>query len=288
MRILSELVHSSELLCFTACAFGSSVDSLCRKYFKNAREPFLITLAGEKLAILTSPRDVAAAYKNTESLSYDIFVKNLFLTFGISSKAVHKMYQPPSELVQNSDEKKQMTMFQSENPLRKGLCHLQSDFYKQQLHPGEKLDFLGVKFMHYINCHLQWESLRGSYVLSPSATSTMKTVSLYRWSREVLVNSASKTFFGKKILEIDPMFSDNFYDYDDQSWKLLYKYPRIFAKDVLSAKEKIVRTLMAYLQLPKEDRLDASWIIQTLEVEQSQIGIGNRDIAGMMMLAYWV
>lgn len=238
--------------------------------------------------ILTSPQDVAAVYKNTECLSYDVFVKDLFLTFGIPSEVVHKMYQTPGEFLRSGGEKKQTTMFQSENPLHLGLCHLQSDFYKQQLHPGEKLDFLAVKFMRYIDSHLQWESLRGSYVLSSSANSTMKTVSLYKWSQEVLVNSATKSFFGKKILEIDPALSDSFYEYDDQSWKLLYKYPRVFAKDVLSAKAKIVSALVAYLQLPKEDRSDASWIIRTLEAEQSQIGIDIRDIAGMMMLAYWV
>lgn len=248
----------------------------------------MITLAGEKLAILTSPQDVAAAYKNTGSLSFDDFVKDLFLTFSISSETTHKMYQAPSEFLLSGDGKKQKTMFQSENQLQKNLSHLQSDFYKQQLHLGEKLDFLGVKFMRFINSHLQWESLRGRYVLSSSETSRMKTVSLYKWSREVLVNSATKTFFGKKILEIDPMLSEEFHDYDDQSWKLLYKYPRAFAKDLLSAKAKIVRTLVAYLQLSKEDRSDASWIIQSLEAEQSQIGIDNYDIAGMMLLAYWV
>ncbi|MCJ1268396.1 hypothetical protein MMC22_008284 [Lobaria immixta] len=78
------------------------------------------------------------------------------------------------------------------------------------------------------------------------------------------------------------MLSEEFYDYDDQSWKLLYKHPRAFAKDVLSAKAKIVRIVVAYFQLPKEDRSDASWIIQFLEAEQSKIGLDSYDIAGMM------
>lgn len=217
-----------------------------------------------------------------EAFSFDVVIKDILLTFGISSEAAHKMFQAPSEFLLGGDGKKQKTMFQSENPLQKKLCHLQSDFYKQQLHLGEKLDFLRVKFTRFINSHLQWESLRGSQVLSSSETSRMKTFSLYKWSREVLVNSATKTFFGKRILEIHPMLSEEFYDYDDQSWKLLYKYPRAFAKDVLSAKAKIVRTVVAYLQLPKEDRSDASWIIQFLEAEQSKIGIDSYDIAGMM------
>ena len=104
----------------------------------------------------------------------------------------------------------------------------------------------------------------------------------------MLVISATKTFFEIFFLKIDPKFSNNFYEYDEQSWKLFYKYLRVLTKNVLSAKAKIVDTLCAYLQVPTENRLDASWIIQTLKAEQSQIGIDKRDIAGMMMLAYWV
>lgn len=129
---------------------------------------------------------------------------------------------------------------------------------------------------------------QGDYVMSSSTDSTMKTVSLYKWTREVLVDSATKAFYGKKILEIDPMFSKNFYEFDVQSWKLFCKYPPFLAKDVLSARAKIISTLVAYLQLPKADRLDASWIVQTLEAEQRQIGIDNVDIAGMMLVTYWV
>lgn len=139
--------------------FGASTDVSvrCREYFNNTREPFLITLAGQKLAILTSPHDIAAIWKNTESLSLDVFLKDVYVAFGVSSDVAHKMYQTPSELPWSGDAEKQTTMFRSENPLHKSLGHLQSDFFKLQLHPGEKLDSLGVKFMRHINRHLQWK-----------------------------------------------------------------------------------------------------------------------------------
>ncbi len=59
-----------------------------------------------------------------------------------------------------------LPLFERENPSQKPLCHLQSDLYKLQLHPGEKLDMMGAKFLQYINDHLRWESLVGSYVFT--------------------------------------------------------------------------------------------------------------------------
>lgn len=262
-----------------------------REYFHNSREPFAITLAGERMIILTAPQDTAAAYKETVSLSFDPFVKDLFQTYGISSATIDKMYQIPQALNDATGGNAESRL-QNENPLHKVLCHLQSDFYKLQLHPGEKLDDLGARFLRYIDENLQWDRLSPESNLPPTRLGLMhsgeKIVSLYRWSREVLVVSATKTFFGEKLLEIDPTFTQTFYDYDDESWKLLYKYPKIFARGVNVAKNKIVNVIEVYLNLPKEERRDASWIIQTLEAEQRGIGIDTRNIAAMMMLAYWV
>ncbi|MCJ1471274.1 hypothetical protein MMC07_009922, partial [Pseudocyphellaria aurata] len=274
-----------------AVAFFKDGDALMtygRKYFKNTREPFLITLVGEKLAILTAPQDVAAMWKNTETLSFDPFFREIYGAFGVTSDATHTMCQTPSELPRTGDAEKQTTMFRSENPMHKSMSHLQMDIFRMQLHPGEKLDSLGVKFMGYINRHLQWESLQGDYVLSSSTNSTMKTISLYKWTRDVLVDSATRTFCGEKILEIDPMLAKHLYEFDACSWKLICHYPQFLAKDVLSVKKKIVSALVAYLELPKADRLDASWMFQTLESEQRQLGIDNADIASAMLLVFWV
>ena len=183
------------------------------------------------------------------------------------------------------------TLFQTENPSNKVLCHLQSDFYKQQLYPGEKLDSIGETFLGYIDDHLHFNRFSPQYEIAPSHESKdpdFKTVSLYRWCREVLVDSATRTFFGHKLLEINPSLLQSFYAYDETSWKLLYKYPSVFAKDVTTAKNCIVSALTEYLETPSSKRQDASWIMKTLEKEQRAIGIDTHNIAAMMMLAYWV
>ncbi|KAL8791891.1 MAG: hypothetical protein Q9195_005467, partial [Heterodermia aff. obscurata] len=198
------------------------------------------------------------------------------------------MYQPPKDF-ENEKESSSNTLLQTENPSRKNLCHLQSDFYKQQLHPGEKLDSLGATFLGYINEHLDYDRISGDYVIASSKAqqdSNFKTVSLYRWCREVLVHSATQTFFGTQLLTLDPHFLQNFYTYDTTSWKLLYKYPRPFAHDVLTAKSALVSTLTTYLTLPPHPT--TSWLIHTLTHEQHSIGITRPNIAAMLQLAHWV
>lgn len=289
MRKLSNFAYSSEPLGFSTTSSSLSTDFGTSEYFKNTREPFLVTSAGRKLAILTSPQDVAATYLNTRSLSMDAYVKDIQLRLGLSPDVLHKIYQSPKEFVWSEDGKEKNTLFHSDNPLQKNIVYLIKDLFKQQVHPGERLNFLGSQFMHQIDRHLHWESLEGSYILSSSDSrgSTIKTVSLYKWCREVLVDTTTKAFFGKKLLEIDPMFHKSLYDWDERSWKLLYRYPRILSKDMHSAKAKILDTLSAYLRLPKEDRSDASWIIQTLVAEYSQLAFDECDIAVLLFGLIW-
>lgn len=183
------------------------------------------------------------------------------------------------------------SLLQNENPLQKCLIHLNSDIYKQQLYPGEKLNVLQRRFLEYIDTSLRWNTLSSFCVSAPASNEVPckePTFSLYKWCREVLIDAATRTFFGDILLEIDPAFTQHFNDFERNSWKLPYQYPQIFAKDVHAAKSKMLDTLMTYLSLPKEQRSDASWLIQTLENEQREICIPDRDIAALIVMGYWV
>lgn len=88
---------------------------MASKYFKNIREPFSVTLTKEKLVILTSPQDVAAAYKNTISLRYYIFVKNILLNFGTSLRYCTQNVPKTSGISSVQEEKKNNTFAQRQS-----------------------------------------------------------------------------------------------------------------------------------------------------------------------------
>lgn len=253
--------------------------SVTRYYFKNTREPFVITLGGEKLYILTSPEDVTAAYKSTTQLTFDRVVYDLSITFGVTNAAMDKAYRKPTV---DDDVLSQNLLIP--NPQLKSLTQLNSDFYKQQLHPGNKFDFLQSKFLHYIDKSLQTENLSSPYVLS--STLTEKTVSLQSWCQNILLNAGTQAFFGEKILGMDPDLMQNFLDFDADNWKLWYKWPR--AKTMHAAKAKVTKTLRKWLQLPMSERSDAAWLIKTMEATQRAIGIDEQDIATILTMVYFV
>ena len=103
----------------------------CRKYFQNTREPFAITIMGQRLYILTSPDDASRVYKKTTSLGFDAFAKQMFTSFGVTEDGMRKMWQQPRESSSMpGDERK------------KALIHAVSDYDRLQLLPGKHLEDL--------------------------------------------------------------------------------------------------------------------------------------------------
>ena len=174
----------------------------------------------------------------------------------------------------------------SPNPLHKTLAHLGEDFYRQQLYPGKELDILQKTFLQRIHDSFLWDNMSDKIILS--STQDTRTVSLLQWCREVLLDSATRSFFGDRLLDIEPDLFESFFDFDDNSWKLTYHLPRFLSKEMFSAKEKATDALRRYLALPREQRPGEAWLIRTLEAEMRQLGIEVPDIASFIMMIYWV
>ena len=119
--------------------------------------------------------DVVAAYKSTKTLAFDRVVYDLSITFGVSRTSMDKAYRKPT-----ADDNILSSKLKVDNLQLKSLTQLNSDFYKIQLHPGEKLDFLQRKFLGYIDDSIRTEYLLGSYVLSLAGDEI--TLSLLKWS----------------------------------------------------------------------------------------------------------
>lgn len=173
---------------------------------------------------------------------------------------------------------------QIENPHLKSLTQLNSDFYKQQLHPGEKFDVIQQKFLSCIDKSMRLENLATPYGLS--STREEKIISLQGWCQDILLKAGTEAFFGQKILQMDPDLLRNFLDFDAENWKLWYKWPQ--AEEMHAAKNKITKTLQEYLNMPKDLRLDAAWLVQTMEDTQKAIGMGEQDIATVLTMVYFV
>ena len=249
------------------------------KYFGNIRHPFLVTLAGEQLCVLTSPEDVAAVFKNVDSFTFDGFVRDVMVSFGASSSGVEKMCLLPGKDGLGH-------VATALNPSKKCLAQLARDFHRLQLHPGHHQAELSDKFLYYISQSLHWELISAATVVKDGEQ--LKQLSLKRWCGDVLLKAATKAFFGELLLEIQPDLLDKFFDFDDDSWMVMFRVPRVFAKSMYRCKNTIIRALVKYFQTPRERRRDAAWYVQTMETEQRRLGIDDRDIATLTVMVYWV
>lgn len=158
--------------------------------------------------------------------------------------------------------------------------------FRQQLLPGKQLDDLQTLFMNNIQDSLYWSKIPDQAVLS--SNHDFKIVSLEKWSSHVLLNSALRTFFGTELLRLEPNFCRYICEFDEESWKLQYGFPRILSKKMHHARDKMIRGLTAYFKLPKSERPGAAWAVTEIETEMRARGIEVHDIGGIFLGVCWV
>ena len=233
---------------------------------------------------MTSAEDVNATNNNTTQLTFDPYMKDMMLSFGATPTAVDKMFEIPPK--RNPAEQSML----EPNPSQKPLAHLAEAMIRTQLHPGKHLDDLQGIFLQRIHDLVSWESLTPhTYTQSKLHTkSTSREVSLLEWTRNSLLEGATTAFFGKALKEIEPHLFDNFFEFDDKSWKLTYKVPPPWCNDMVTAKETAQKALTKYFELPRDKRTGECWLVRALEDELRDRHIGSSDIAAYFMMIYWV
>ena len=243
----------------------------CRLYFGDSREPFAITVAGARLYIITAPQDATEIYRNVKTLTFDEYVRDVMKSIGVSNDGISKLWKPPGEN-------------RSDGP-HKALAHAAEGYYREQLLPGHQLDILWRRIMDEISSSISWDSLPGPTLNSVEG---LKSVSLLEWTSDVLLKSVIDGFFGDKLLQMDRQLLQNFATFDKESWKLTYKLPRGMAKEMYDALDRMVRSVEAYLRLPKDERPEATWLIKKMETETARMDIDVQDFAAMLTSLVWV
>ncbi|ESZ95986.1 putative oxidoreductase, FAD-binding [Sclerotinia borealis F-4128] len=159
---------------------------------------------------------------------------------------------------------------------------------RQQLQPGERLDKLQDVLLSSVHQSMSWEKMTSKVIISSSPENDVRTISLLEWTRQVLLEGATTSFFGPSLLELEPQLFQSFFSFDDKSWKLTYNIPAPWSNDMRSAKATAQTALTNYFEMPKDRRPGACWLVETLEKEMKAVGIQPPDIAAYLMMYYWV
>jgi hypothetical protein len=258
---------------------GQGLLTRARLYFGDTREPFALTLGGEKLYFLTAPEDAQSFFRNTSSLEFENVVYELGITFGVSKEAMDISYVRPTS---EADDLVSQALG-TRNSRLKSLVDLNKEFWKMQLHPGDEYTKIQNRFLEEIT-----EKLSGA--LPPSSVCSVAgseaTVSLLTLCQRVLIESTINTFFGKVLLETQPFLVQAFLDFDEENWKLWYKWPK--ATKMNKAKDQMAEAIERYLALDDEKRHDASFIIKTFIISQRALNTSDADIAKVLCMLVFV
>lgn len=242
----------------------------------STREPFAITVAGSTIYVLTKASDVAEAYRNIKTLSFDIFVQTMLKAMGNSSFCIQEMYRPlPSD-------KKGFP-----NPHGKPLATLARDMHLHQLYPGEYLDKLSHDFDQYFDHFLQPDNLVRDCAYAELRDTGDMVVPAMTWCSDVFTRAGQGAYFGPKLAEIDPRMTWKFLEFDDFSYQILFQYPKILSSKMYKAKGAMVDGLVEYLETPQEERRGGAWFVKAMENEMRGLGLSTVDIALLMLTEYW-
>lgn len=157
-------------------------------------------MGGERICFLTSANDVAAVCKNTSAFIFDRVVYELSIRFGVSLVATDKIHHKPS----SEEDDIVGAKLGISNPQFKTLHHLNSEFFKEQLHPGEKYDLMLEKYTTAFEYLLR----PGHF---PSRASQIKNsdedcVSLAQCTQDLFMEVSTRILFGDKLQRLDPDF----------------------------------------------------------------------------------
>ncbi|GFF33514.1 25-hydroxycholesterol 7-alpha-hydroxylase [Aspergillus udagawae] len=266
-------------------AFFSNSNALlsrARNYYNNIQDPFALTIANSLIYVITKPQDVAEAYRNTDTLSFNEFVQAMMRACGNTESCVKAMYNPLS---------KDKPGFP--NPHGKPLATLARQMHIHQLYPGDNLDFLEKQFLDWVEPRLTMDALKREcpYAIQSDLPTAKKddgiVLPLMQWCSDYFTRAGQRAYFGPSMDGIDPKLPQTFIIFDELSWQVLYQYPDFLAGEMKSARNAIQRALKTYIQLPQETRQGDAWFTKAMENEMRALGISEDDIATMLVTIYW-
>ncbi len=247
-----------------------------RKYFENTGEPFALTIGGQSIYILTSASDVEELYKNTTTLSWEIFVQDLYRWTGFSDKATKKLWQAPT------------AQQKSLNPARiLSPNEMVAEYQRRQLRPGKYSESLGTSVINHIDGLLQWHKLSIGQTRVQLGPEKSLSLSLMEWTSHAFISSITEKYWGTSIFKMDPSLVQTYASWEKANWKYVFQIPRFFSRDMYSARDRLVDAFTAYFKLPRNQRADTAWFVPTAEAEMRDIGLDDRDLGRAHMLQHW-
>ncbi|KAI8944156.1 cytochrome P450 [Xylaria longipes] len=275
-----ELPYWIPFLGHTIAFFGNSDQLLERglNYTRRSHEIFAIELPGKKLNIITSPPDVAAAFRDTVALRFDGHLNELLENFGFGPEAIRRGWHKPTPgdwcYIPNNPI----------NPNQLNFIHLTEYIYKKQLLPGSKMDVMCKSFLDALYESVQWDKLNSC---GHAEDGDYKRISLYSLCRFAMVDAATRSMFGQHLHDIEPDIVEHMLGFNDNAWMVFFRYPDFFGLPVTEPRRKMMNALKRFIQLPESQRSNQAWSIKNIIAAQEIVGFDLEAKASVILMIFW-
>ncbi|KAL8804549.1 MAG: hypothetical protein Q9200_005777 [Gallowayella weberi] len=249
-------------------------------YSKRSRGIFSVTVWGEKFYVLTTPDDVAAALKNTQSLIFHDYLIQLLINFGVAEESRRLLWHEakPGDALYLPDD--------LIRPRQKSVSHLTEEAYRQQLLSGEKMESISKVFIDSVKDILQWNRL-DFCARATFPDSHRRQISLKALCQYTMVDAATRAMFGPHLHTFEPDIVEHIVGLNDSAWMIIFRYPSVFASAVTVPRSKIMEAMKGYISLPEDQRSGQAWAIKTVLRAQAHVGIDLLNQAAIMMILLW-
>ena len=171
------------------------------------------------------------------------------------------------------------------NPGNKVLAYRGADILHEQVLPGQHLEELTHRFLGHLETSTRWDSFTSKYTLA--SDESRKILSLHSWCMNILVDAATRAFYGDYLFELEPSLTQIFHQWDENSWMKTYQYPDFLAGPAVKPRNMLIRTFTKYLESSRERRGNAAYYVNAEEDEERHAGLSTKDSAKLTMLIYW-
>ena len=93
--------------------------------------------------------------------------------------------------------------------------------------------------------------------------------------------------YGDALLYLEPRLLEYFYTFDQESWKLTFQLPRLFASTMYNAMDIARDAYIRYFQLPRHKRSATCYYLQAVEEKQRKAGMSDADIGIAAQMFFW-
>ncbi|TGZ76701.1 cytochrome P450 [Ascodesmis nigricans] len=225
-------------------------------YFGNNR-PFTIYAGGERLYILTNPKDVRQLYRKTRQLSFSPFVETIVLN------------------VYHFDEHDFKTLTAVHPVTGATILGETHGFYRHHLLPGERLNTLKARYIQELEHSME------------NITFPSEGVNLFPWVCDTIGSTSTSSVFGRGLLERNPGLLKDLWVFDELHLWMISGMPRYFTQPGFDARDRLLTAVEEYFDqgyAKKEERLDMVWMREEMI---SKTGLSRRARAALHLTIYW-